>query len=70
MALHSATELKAIAELLDAITKFQSDYSHALTLAGSLNVLDSDEDLERGQLSVSDEGSCYVPTTQESKENE
>jgi hypothetical protein len=70
MSQHTATELRAIAELLDAITKLQSDYSHPLTLTGTLNVLGSDEDLETGQLRVTDEGSYYVPTTQETKENE
>jgi hypothetical protein len=70
MSQHTATELRAIAELLDAIAKFQSDYSHSLTLTGALNVLDADEEIETGQLRVSDEGSYYVPTTQETKENE
>ena len=70
MALHSAKGLMAIAELLDAITKFQSDYSHPLTLTGALNVLGSDEDFETGQLRVTDEGSYYVPSAQEAKENE
>jgi hypothetical protein len=70
MSQHTATELRAIAELLDAITKLQSDYSHPLILTGTLNVLGSGEDLETGQLRVTDEGSYYVPTTQETKENE
>ena len=70
MSQHTATELRAIAELLDAITKLQSDYSHPLTLTGTLNVLGSDEDLETGQLRVTDEGSYYVPTIEETKENE
>jgi hypothetical protein len=70
MSQHTATELRAIAELLDAIAKFQSDYSHPLTLTGALNVLDADEEIETGQLRVSDEGSYYVPTIEETKENE
>jgi hypothetical protein len=70
MSQHTATDMKAIAELLDAIAKFQSDYSHSLTLTGALNVLDSGEDLEIGQLRVTDKGSYYVPTIEESKENE
>jgi hypothetical protein len=70
MSQHTATDMKAIAELLDAIAKFQSDYSHSLTLTGALNVLDADEDFETGQLRVSDEGSYYVPSAQETKENE
>jgi hypothetical protein len=70
MAFHSAIELRAIAELLDAIEKFQSDYSHPLTLTGGLSVLGSDEDFETGQLRVTDEGSYYVPSTQDTKENE
>ena len=40
MALHSANELRAVAELLDAIEKFQCDHSHDLTLIGSLDVSD------------------------------
>jgi hypothetical protein len=67
---HTANDMRVIAELLDAITKFQSDFSHSLNLTGTINVLDSDEDLETGQLRVSDEGCYYVPTTQETKENE
>ena len=70
MALHCASGLRAIAELLDAITKFESDYSHPWTLAGALNVLDAEQDLETGQLRVSDDGSYYVPSTQDTKENE
>ncbi len=70
MSQHTANDMRVIAELLDAITKFQSDFSHSLKLTGTLNVLDSDEDLHIGQLSVSDEGSYYVPTTEEAKENE
>ena len=70
MSQHTATDMRVIAELLDAIAKFQSDSSHSLILTGTLSVLDQYEDLERGQLSVSDEGCYYVPTTQETKENE
>jgi|LakMenEpi03Aug12_release.lakeMendotaPanAssembly.Ray.scaffolds.fasta_scaffold710500_3 hypothetical protein len=70
MSQHTANDMRVIAELLDAITKFQSDFSHSLNLTGTLNVLDSDQDLERGQLRVSDEGCYYVPTTRETKENE
>jgi hypothetical protein len=70
MSQHAATDMKAIAELLDAIAKFQSDYSHSLTLTGALNVLDADEEIETGQLRVTDEGSYYVPTIEETKENE
>lgn len=70
MTLHSASELRAIAELLDAIEKFQSDSSHDLILIGNLDVLDTDEDLEAGQLRVTNGRSYYVPTTQETKENE
>jgi hypothetical protein len=70
MALHSANGLRAIAELLDAITKFESDYSHPWTLAGSLDVLDKDGITRAGQLQISDEVWQYVPTTEETKENE
>jgi len=70
MALHSAKELLAIAELLDAITKFESDYSHPLTLAGSLHVSDGDGFTRAGQLQISDGVWSYVPTAQEIKGNE
>ncbi len=70
MALHTATELRAIAELLDAITKFESDYSHPLTLSGSLDVSDGDGNLRAGQLQISGDNWHYVPATQEAKENE
>ena len=70
MSQHTATDMKAIAELLDAIAKFQSDYSHRLTLTGTLNVLDSNKGLETGQLRVTDESSYYVPTIEETKKNE
>ena len=70
MSQHTANGMRAIAELLDAIAKFQSDSSHSLVLIGNLDVLDSYEDLETGQLRVSDEGSYYVPTIEETKENE
>jgi len=70
MALHSAKELMAIAELLDAMTKFESDYSHRLTLAGSLDVSGEDGITRAGQLQISDGVWRYAPTTQETKENE
>jgi hypothetical protein len=70
MTQHSATELKAIAELLDAITKFESDYSHPLTLAGSLSFLSEDGFTKAGQLQISDGVWRYVPTAEETKENE
>jgi hypothetical protein len=70
MALHSANELRAIAELLDAMTKFESDYTHPLTLAGSLNVLGEDGFTKAGQLQISDGVWHYVPTIEETKENE
>ena len=70
MSQHTANDMRAIAELLDAIAKFQSDFSHSLVLIGNLDVLDADEDLETGQLRVSDEGSYYAPSTQDAKENE
>ena len=67
MTLHCATELTAIAELLDAIEKFQCDLSHDLTLSGSLNVSDGD-DTKKGELQISDGVWHYV--IQETKENE
>ena len=66
----TASELRAIAELLDAMTKFESDYSHPLTLAGSLDVSAEDGITRAGQLQISDGVWRYVPTTQETKENE
>jgi hypothetical protein len=70
MTQHSANELRAIAELLEAITKFESDYSHPWVLAGSLNVLGEDGFTKVGELQISDGVWRYVPTTQETKENE
>ncbi len=70
MTQHSANELRAIAELLDAITKFESDYSHLLTLSGSLDVSDGDGNPKAGELQISDGVWRYVPTTQDTKENE
>ncbi len=70
MSQHTANQLRAIAELLEAITKFESDYTHPLTLAGSLNVLGEDGFTKAGQLQISDGAWSYVPTTQETKENE
>jgi len=70
MALHCATELRAIAELLDAMTKFESDYSHPLTLAGSLDVSGEGGTTRAGQLQISEGVWRYVPTTEETKENE
>jgi hypothetical protein len=70
MALHSANELKAIAELLDAIEKFQCDHSHDLTLIGRLDVSDGLESPRIGQMQISGDNWHYVPTTQEAKENE
>jgi len=70
MTQHSASELRAIAELLDAMTKFESDYSHPLTLAGSLDVSDVDGNPKAGELQISDGVWHYVPTAQETKENE
>jgi hypothetical protein len=70
MTQHSANELRAIAELLDAITKFESDYSHPLTLSGSLDVSDGDGNPKAGELQISDGVWRYVPTTQDTKENE
>jgi hypothetical protein len=65
MTLHSASELRAIAELLDAIEKFQCDSSHDLILTGSINV----EGLENtGQIQIENDNWHYV--TQETKENE
>jgi hypothetical protein len=70
MALHCATELKAIAELLDAIEKFQCDHSHDLILIGKLDVSDGLANPRTGQLQISEDNWHYVPTTEETKENE
>ena len=70
MSQHTANELRAIAELLDAMTKFESDYSHPLTLAGSLSFLSEDGFTKAGQLQISDGVWRYVPTAEETKENE
>jgi hypothetical protein len=68
MALHSASELRAIAELLDAIEKFQCDHSHDLILIGSLGVSDGLANPRIGQIQITDDNWHYV--TQETKENE
>jgi hypothetical protein len=70
MSQHTATELRVIAELLDAMTKFESDYSHPFTLAGSLDVSDGEGNPKAGELQISDGVWHYVPATQEAKENE
>jgi hypothetical protein len=68
MSLHCATELRAIAELLDAIEKFQCDSSHDLILIGSLDVSDGLANPTIGQMQITDDNWHYV--TQETKENE
>ena len=70
MALHSANELRAIAELLEAIEKFQCDHSHDLALIGSLDVFDGLESPRIGQMQITEDNWHYVPTTEEAKENE
>ena len=67
MALHSASELRAIAELLDAIEKLQCDSSHDLILTGNLNV-EGLADLATGEIQITEDNWNYV--TQETKENE
>jgi hypothetical protein len=68
MALHCATELRAIAELLDAIEKFQCDHSHDLILTGSLDVSDGSINPRTGQVQITEDNWHYV--IQETKENE
>jgi hypothetical protein len=70
MTQHSANELRAIAELLDAIEKFQCDLSHDLILTGSLDVSDGLENPRIGQMQITEDNWHYVPTTEEAKENE
>ncbi len=70
MALHCATELRAIAELLDAIEKFQCDLSHDLILTGSLDVSDGSINPRTGQVQITEDNWHYVPTIEEAKENE
>jgi hypothetical protein len=70
MALHSANELRAIAELLDAIEKFQCDHSHDLMLTGSLDVSDGSINPRTGQVQITEDNWHYVPTIEEAKENE
>jgi len=69
MAQHSATELRAIAELLDAIEKFQCDSSHDLILTGSLNV-EGLSNPTTGDIQITGDNWHYVPTAQETKESE
>ena len=68
MALHSASELRAIAELLDAIEKFQCDSSHDLILTGSLDVFDGLANPRTGEIQITGDNWHYV--TEETKENE
>jgi hypothetical protein len=68
MAMHSASELRAIAELLDAIEKFQCDSSHDLILIGKLDVSDGLANPRTGQMQISEYNWDYV--TQDTKENE
>jgi hypothetical protein len=68
MAFHSASELRAIAELLDAIEKFQCDHSHDLILTGNLDVSDGSANPRIGQMQISGDNWHYV--TQDTKENE
>jgi hypothetical protein len=70
MTFHSASELRAIAELLDAIEKFQCDSSHDLILTGNLDISDGLANPSTGQMQISDDYWHYVPTTQGTKENE
>ena len=67
MTQHTASQLRAIAELLDAIEKFQCDSSHDLILTGNLSV-EGLEDLATGQIQITNDNWHYV--TQETKENE
>ena len=68
MALYSAHELRAIAELLDAIEKFQCDLSHDLILTGGLDVSGGSVNPITGQVQITEDNWHYV--TQEAKENE
>jgi len=70
MTQHSASDLRAIAELLDAIEKFQCDSSHDLVLTGSLDVFDGLANPRIGQMQITNDNWHYVPTAQEIKENE
>jgi hypothetical protein len=64
---HSASELRAIAELLDAIEKFQCDSSHDLILTGSLNV-EGLANPTTGEIQITGDNWHYV--TQDTKGNE
>ena len=68
MTLHCATELRAIAELLDAIEKFQCDHSHDLILTGSLDVSDGLANPRTCEIQITGDNWHYV--TEETKENE
>jgi hypothetical protein len=68
MTLHSASDLRAIAELLDAIEKFQCDSLHDLILTGSLDVSDGSVNPRTGQVQITEDNWHYV--IQETKENE
>ena len=68
MAQNSASELRAIAELLDAIEKFQCDSSHDLILTGKLDVSDGAANPTIGEIQITGDNWHYV--TQDTKEDE
>ena len=52
MTLRSENELRAIAELLDAIKKFQRDSSHDMILIGILDFFDGLPNLRTGKTQI------------------
>jgi hypothetical protein len=65
---HSADELRAIADVLERLETANEDLSHELFFAGKIEVFWVDQKI--GEMSVAEDHWDYVPSTQETKENE
>jgi hypothetical protein len=65
---HSADELRAIADVLERLETANADLSHELFFAGKIEVFWVDQKI--GEMSVAEDHWDYVPSTQETKENE
>jgi hypothetical protein len=65
---YSADELRAIADVLEHLEAANGNKSHELFFTGKIEVFWVDQKI--GELSVAEDFWDYVPTTQETKENE
>jgi hypothetical protein len=68
MTQHSASELRAIADVLERLETANADKSHELFFTGKIEVFWVDQKI--GEMSVAEDHWDYVPSTQETKENE